>query len=233
MVACFSVVGIDTAHMSTVKLGRITEEKIHEICGLVVPPGGAYMLEKLVVTMVTGRTFNNEMIIFAFCIGYTENSADMFHFFQFLVDCGLPINRPEMTILTDRGQAYVTPISLHFPEALHFLCPLHLQRNLSQHVPGAMAGGNSSIIHHFWRMQRARSKEEFERCRNALIKVGAKGLKAVAYLDNIKGDWQLYKVDHRRNVLYDMKSSNIVEGAFAWGLDARAYGSAYGWLFWF
>jgi hypothetical protein len=221
--ACFNVVGIDTAHLGTIKLSNMKASQIEELCGYVVGEGGGYLLEKLVVTMVAGRTFNNEMIVFAYCIGYTENSVDMHHFFRFLVESDFSINRLDMTIMTDRSMSYKGPIEFYFPLSLHFLCPLHIQRNLTTNVPGA----GTEITSVYWQLQRARSEAEYSRIWLKLLAMGPKGIKASKYLESIKGCWQLYKVDSRHNVLYDMKSSNIIESVFARGLDLRSYGSAY------
>lgn len=234
MSACFNVIGIDTAHMSTIKLPKITSEQIYNLCEYSVPEGGGYLLEKMVVTVVSGRTYNNEMIILAYCLHYTESGMDAYKFFEFLTTHGVPLNRAEITIFTDRHNTYTAPVLHYFPLALHFLCPVHLKRNIIDNVPGIGAsttGVDSDVIKYYWKIQGALTKTEFDKlcAPHTVAALGPKYVLMMKYLDTLTttSNWQLYKASVRNNVLHTIKSSNLVEQAHSWILEPRAYGSPY------
>lgn len=216
---CFPIVGIDTAHMALVVLNGVSSLQL-ELAGD-EPVAGRHVQEKLYVSLVSGRTLDNKMILYGYCLGYSENIEDLSYFFDFLQEHGLPLNRPEMTILTDRGGAILNTVKVAFPLALHHLCPLHLKRNVQAKK------ATPEIITHFWRIACATTQASCERKMQELRSMGAKGEEIFKYLSQISGDWQRWKVDKRGNILLFMMSDNVIEACFAWMIKIRTKGSAY------
>lgn len=87
---CFKVYGIDAAHIGTHEV-RAMERKILETL-IDWPFEMRIMFQKHFLFAVSGRTCNNEMILFAICIGLSECIADYEFFFQFLSDNGVTLN---------------------------------------------------------------------------------------------------------------------------------------------
>ena len=80
---CFKVFGVDSAFLDTYKIKyRETEEISSFIKDL--ESKFSYIIQKCFLTGLSGRTLNNEMILFAFCISDAENSVNYDFFFKFL-----------------------------------------------------------------------------------------------------------------------------------------------------
>lgn len=217
---CFNVVGVDTAHMALVVVDGIQTFQLQEMLDRDdITDETRNVQSKLYLTIVSGRTTNNEMLIFAYCLGYAENANDVMFFFKFLKDNKFPLDTKEMTIMTDRGAAIAGSVEKSFPCALHFLCPLHILRNLQ-----ALKGGKSAeVATQFWKIQSAASKHRYDEEMRSLLKNHPT---VHAYLSKIDGVWQRYAAAERGNVLYEMRSDNLVEGAFARLKDIRQRGTA-------
>jgi hypothetical protein len=82
----------------------------------------------LTLSAVAGRTLNNQMILFGYCVGYSECKVDLKAFLEFLKVSGLDLDRPDMTALTDRGSAIIPSVDESLPNAWHMFCPKHLER---------------------------------------------------------------------------------------------------------
>lgn len=220
VINCYNVVGIDAAHIGLEKL-NCTAQDLQERYGELFPDSKRYVIDQMRITVAAGRTLNNEMIIYGFCLGYGETLEDMEYFCTFLAQSNFPLNQSCMTILSDRGAAIVGAIGRVFPEALHHFCPKHLERNLSKmQMPQA-------VLEQYWVCQRALTGRLFRLGMDKMRTMGGKGCDCANYLDKVEGDWQLYKVLLKKNVLYEMKSDNLVEGVFAWLLEVRALKSPY------
>lgn len=218
----YNVVGIDAAHMKPTLLNKLTVNDRVKL-GLEDMDGSyGVMLQKSMLTFLTGRTLNNEMIVYGYMLGYSENADNLNYFFKFLIDNGLNVNRVDMTIMSDRALAYTTPIQEYFPNALHLLCPLHIKRNLVDNVKGISPG----VISQYWKIQQSKTLEDYCEAMDELEYMD-NGEQTKKYLSEIHGIWQLYRVIDRGNVIYEMKSDNIVEGAFSWARELRHISSAY------
>jgi hypothetical protein len=91
---------------------------------------GRQQLHKLHVTVVSGRTLNNEHQIYGYCLHYSECKDDLLYFLNFLKQHGLDLNKADMTIITDRGTAIAPAVAEAMPLAYHHFCPKHLERNI-------------------------------------------------------------------------------------------------------
>ena len=131
---CFPLLGLDTAHLPILKLKGITAELLEKIGRSDLVEGPGYVLRKMSLTFLTGRTANNEMIVFGYMIHHVECADDIKYFLMFMRDSGLDINHKRMTILTDRGLSFPGPIREILPLSLHCLCAVHLKRNLCSNV---------------------------------------------------------------------------------------------------
>jgi hypothetical protein len=101
LACCFRAVGLDSAHMDAVMLEGVTMAPINTACeteGL--ERLGRQEMQQLTLTAVAGRTLNNEMIVFGYCLGYGECMGDLKAFLRFLLDQGLDLNADDTHIDT-------------------------------------------------------------------------------------------------------------------------------------
>lgn len=78
----YNVVGIDAAHMKTELLTKLTAEDLVKLGLEDAERSYGVMLKKTMVTFLTGRTLNNEMIVYGYMLGYSENADNLHYFFQ-------------------------------------------------------------------------------------------------------------------------------------------------------
>jgi hypothetical protein len=81
---CYKVYGIDAAHVETHEIRNRERKLLEELINW--PQEMRIMFEKYFLFAVTGRTINNEMIIFALGIGQSECIEDYEFLFKFLTD---------------------------------------------------------------------------------------------------------------------------------------------------
>lgn len=84
---CFKVYGIDAAHIQTHEIRKGERKDLEDLLNW--PPEMRIMFAKYFLFAVSGRTINNEMIIFALGIGHSECIEDYEFLFQFLTDNGV------------------------------------------------------------------------------------------------------------------------------------------------
>ena len=213
---CHPLLGLDSAHLPVVKLKDVTTELLEKVKrGDLVGKSG-FILKKSYLTFLTGRTMNNEMIVFGYMIHPAESVDDIKYFLKFMLDSGLNINQKKITVLTDRGVAFPGPIKEILPLSFHCLCALHLKRNLVKNVPGLTPGE----ISQYWKMRGATTQHEYNE-EMKVLETMKHGPACVAYLNGVDGVWQLYKVIERGNIIHEVKSDNIVEATFSVHLEER------------
>jgi len=188
----FNVIGLDAAHMGTIKLGHLTPAQLELVGREDLEGKEGFMLNKLYLTLVTGKTLNNEAIAYGYMLHHHESADDLFYFLKFLKDNGFPIDNEDITVFTDRGSAYASAVSKALPKALHHFCPVHLQRNLVSTVHC-----NPAEIGQYWKIQRCKNKLDYSREMEVLRSMLPHGEAAAKYLEGIDGVWQLYKVVER------------------------------------
>lgn len=213
---CFPLLGLDTAHLPILKLKGITADLLEKIGRSDLVEGPGYVLRKMSLTFLTGRTANNEMIVFGYMIHHVECADDIKYFLMFMRDSGLDINHKRMTILTDRGLSFPGPIREILPLSLHCLCAVHLKRNLCSNVPGCTPGE----ISQYWRVRGATTHHKYKE-EMAVLNSMPHGPACVKYLSEVEGVWQLYKVIQKGNIIHEVKSDNIVEATFGVHLEER------------
>lgn len=83
---CFQVVGVDAAFLDGYELKGDNELKeLRELTDS-LPEGLRIAFKKGFLSAISGRTLENKMILFAFCIGYSECIEDYSFLFKFLND---------------------------------------------------------------------------------------------------------------------------------------------------
>jgi hypothetical protein len=83
-------------------------------------------------------------VLYGFCVHYSECIGDLSSFLLFLLNSGLPLNVPTMTVLSDRGSAIVPTVTAVLPNAYFHYCPKHLERNIRVKTK------DSKIISLYW-----------------------------------------------------------------------------------
>lgn len=88
---CYKVYGIDSAFLDSIDIPKYQLPELQEICeGL--PLDAKVMFQKGHLFALTGRTYNNEMIVFALCTNHGETIDNYDFFFKFLLeDCQVDI----------------------------------------------------------------------------------------------------------------------------------------------
>ena len=82
---CFKVFGVDTAFLDGYQIKYREKQMIGSIINnLNLPYKMKIMFKKCFLIGLSGRTLNNEMILFGFCICYAENIENYNFFFEFL-----------------------------------------------------------------------------------------------------------------------------------------------------
>jgi len=82
---CYKVVGVDSAFLGAIHIvGDQKNELSHFIEG--IPMNLKIMFKRCHITGLSGRTLNNEMIVFAISIGYGETIENYNFLFKFLRD---------------------------------------------------------------------------------------------------------------------------------------------------
>ena len=132
------------------------------------------------------------------------------------------MNKPDITLLTDRGTAILPALENFYDRAFKKPCPVHIKRNLIQK---GFTGKTLSNL--YWKATNACSEYEFKSIMTEMTSSSnGKGAAMAAYLSEIDQDWQLYKAIERGNLIYEMNSDNLVESAFSWLLESRSYATA-------
>lgn len=79
----FNVIGLDAAHMGTIMLGNLTSAQLEAVGREDLIGRKGLMLSKLYLTLATGRTLNNEAIVYGYMLHHNENANDLFYFLKF------------------------------------------------------------------------------------------------------------------------------------------------------
>ena len=196
----YPVLGIDAGAM---KIPKIYSKKI-------AMTDKQYCTEDMVVTVLAGRIPGNQILILGFVLGYTECSDDIIFLFELARANGISFDRHGWTILSDRGSALIKAHSHIFTNSLQQFCAKHLSRNL-------IARGWKRHLNLFWS---ARNAVTLNAHCDAMNKIRAINNPMYEYLNGIE-NWQVYKVVEKGNMLFNMKSDNIVEGIMSWILECR------------
>jgi hypothetical protein len=81
---CFKVYGIDAAHISKFEIKCKQRHFLCKAIGKDFPKSARLRFSKCFIFALTGRTVNNEMILFGICIAECETMDNYDFFFQFL-----------------------------------------------------------------------------------------------------------------------------------------------------
>jgi hypothetical protein len=81
---CFKVYAVDAAFLDSLEIKGLSKKILYEYISALRNVEGRIMFAKTFLSCVSGRTINNEMIIYAICIGYSECSDDYNFLFDFM-----------------------------------------------------------------------------------------------------------------------------------------------------
>jgi hypothetical protein len=101
------------------------------------------LLEKMYVTAFSGRLAGNKLITYALVLSYSECSEDIQWMLNSMKELGINLDKPNYTLLSDRGTAIIKAVSNSFTFAYSHYCSKHLERNLK-------AKGFGSHLALFW-----------------------------------------------------------------------------------
>lgn len=88
---CYKIFGVDSAFLDGIE---IPSNQIPELQAVVegLPSDLRIMFQRGYITAITGRTFNNEMIVFAVCLNHGETIENYDFLFKFVLeDCKVKI----------------------------------------------------------------------------------------------------------------------------------------------
>lgn len=139
-------------------------------------------------------------MILIFMISYAESKVDLDAMFDFADACGLQFDKPEITLISDRGSAIISSVSERYKHLKHHHCAKHIERNLKQR-------GWNRFIGLFWN---ARNACTFAKYQAAMNEIKNASLQMYQYLSSIK-NWCLYELIEKHNKIFGIMSSNIVE----------------------
>ena len=196
----YPVIGIDGAHMKDVQI----KKRIPRV-----------LLEKMHVTVISSRMPGNTTIILAFMLSHSECEADITELLRVMKEKGVDLNREDLVIISDRGNAIHAAVTNQLTKAYQHYCPIHIERNLKHH-------GYTKLLKWFWMARNAATKAEYDNIMSVLRSKGSVGERMHAYLLTIGDHWQLYLVLEKGLTLYGMKSNNIIESVMSWILEERA-----------
>ena len=200
----FSVVGLDAAHMKDVVLKKRIPRAL---------------LEKCVVTVISGRLPGNTQVIYALMLSQSECSEDIKALLDLLAEEGINLDKETMIIVSDRGKAIIKAVLDNITKAYHHFCPLHIEGNLK-------AAGFGGALALFWLARNATTKAEHDKYMNIIKQHKTASDKTIGermhtYLSGITDNWQVHLVVSKGLMLYGFKSSNIVETTMGWLKEAR------------
>ena len=204
------IFGLDVSHMKKISLQ------------------GDIIIRPMFLTVVSGRTLDNHMIVCGFAITFAECRDDIDFLNAAMIEAGVVLNDPRNTILSDRGTAEISFLQRSLPLAFEFHCGIHLERNLK-------SKGWSHWLPLYWKARNAPTIVEHMRCMRyevndcntrvtyiyfyySVIESSCKPM--YEYLSKLN-NWQLYQAVDTGHMLYDWKSDNIVEAIFAWCRETR------------
>jgi len=81
---CYKAFGVDAAFTDEIGINGLHKKELQSFIEGI--PDCDVMFKRCFISGVSGRTMNNEMILFALCIGYSECIADYSFLFQFMTD---------------------------------------------------------------------------------------------------------------------------------------------------
>ena len=200
----FSVVGLDAAHMKDVGLKKR------------IPWA---LLEKCVVTVISGRLPGNTQVIYALMLSQSECSEDIEALLDLLAEEGIKLDKETMIIASDRGKAIIKAVLDNITKAYHHFCPLHIEGKLK-------VAGFGGALPLFWLVRNATKKAEHDKYISIIKHHKTTSDKTIGermhtYLSGITDNWQVHLVVSKGLMLYGFKSSNIVETTMGWLKEAR------------
>jgi hypothetical protein len=213
--------GIDTAHMRDLVMNL---EVLNEIEGEEGITHAQKEMHKFVfsdhkLAVLSTRTPNQNMLVLALGVIYTESTLEVGELLSFVKDNGVPLDDEGVTIITDRSRAINRAIEEQAPKAYHALCPLHIERNLR-----ANKWTEHLMLYYY---ARKAETEDIFKYRMEMIK--EKCLPMYNYLMEMEGkdSWQCYRYYERHNehgnMMFNALSDNIVEQVFSYFLKARGF----------
>lgn len=87
--SCFNVYGVDTAHLDGLDIKGYQRRVLSKYFRQLIPDQSRLSFKKMYISALSGRTLNNNMILFAISIGYSEGKDDYDFLFKFLRDNGV------------------------------------------------------------------------------------------------------------------------------------------------
>ena len=156
-------------------------------------------LRDMTFILLTGKLVGNNEVLLAWLLAYSENSADIVHLLRTMAANDIIIDRKEVTMVSDRGSALIKSYEDFFTKASHKYCDLHITR------PMPPAWGSHT---YYWMARNAPTKLEHD---VAMARMRAACPAMHAHLSKFT-HWAMYEFIEKGCMLYDIKSSNIVEG---------------------
>jgi hypothetical protein len=187
------IYGLDVAHMKPVKVDN-----------------GGVFLKPMYLTIISGRTLDNHMLICGFCVTFSESSEDIRYLYTVMVKAGVNLNTSKLSLVSDRGTPEILFVDTYLPHVFHFFCGLHLERNL-------ISRGWQRWLALYWNARNAPTKVEHEKCMRVIQN---QCVNMYDYLSTATR-WQRYLALESNHMLFDWKTDNIVEQVFAWCRRAR------------
>ena len=194
---CMQVIGIDGCHTKPIQVSKQPKT----------------FLQKMILTAITGRTANNENILYGFCLGYSEKAEDIGLLIELMRRNNVDLNQRRITVLSDRGTAILKAIRDYLPNALQMCCMKHISDNLRSKKMGKYVALAS----------KARNCVTESKYKEVMTQLHISSSECYNYLTSIEENWQLYKAIERGNALYGMKTDNLVEQFFASIIEARYF----------
>jgi hypothetical protein len=135
-------------------------------------------------------------------LSYSESAENLNAFLDFVYECGIRMDRPGYTLISDRGSAIISSVTGRFHSMKHHFCSKHLERNLK-------SKGWTAHLSLYWRARNAISSGAYLAAMNEL-KLRCSAM--YTYLSAIE-NWSLFELTEAKpmHMIFGMQSSNLVE----------------------
>ena len=85
-------IGLDGAHMKKIVLKDLSDEELRKMLPQLNIEDDKKLLRNLTLIDITGRAVDDKQMMYAFSLGYHENSSDMAFLIDFCIEKGLSLN---------------------------------------------------------------------------------------------------------------------------------------------
>ena len=156
-------------------------------------------LRDMTFILLTGKLVGNNEVLLAWILSYSENSTDIVYLLTTMAAHGITIDYPRVTMVSDRGNALIKSYEDFFEQASHKYCDIHIIR------PMPSSWGSPK---YYWWARNATTTQEHE---VAMARMHDVCPAMHAHLSKFN-HWAMYEFIEKGCMLYNIKSSNIVEG---------------------